>query len=358
MHEYGMRDSAIITGASGFIGSHLACKLLRMGRSVVGIDNFDVFYDRAAKRRNIERIQRAAQPPAAFQFIEADILERDRMCDIFARHRPGSLFHIAALAGVRPSIANPARYASVNINGLINVLDAARDSGTGCRDVVFASSSSVYGNNAKVPFAETDAVDEPISPYAATKRAGELICHSYAHLFGMRIAALRFFTVFGPAQRPDLAIMKFMRLIAAGEEVPMYGDGSTSRDYTYIDDIVHGILAAETAARGFATQPSRTSPAAPASPPAGFFRIYNLGGAHPHTLAEMIDTIARVVGKPAQLKRQPMQPGDVERTWADLTRSRAELGFEPKIAFEDGVRLQWDWLRATMHEPLASAIVE
>jgi UDP-glucuronate 4-epimerase len=276
------------------------------------------------------------------------------------------VFHIAALAGVRPSIADPARYALVNIDGLINVLDAARESG--CRNIVFASSSSVYGNNRKVPFAETDSVDEPISPYAATKRAGELICHAYAHLFGLRIAALRFFTVYGPAQRPDLAISKFMRLIAAGEEVPMFGDGATSRDYTYIDDIVKGVLAAErrccetdeeTERRRdevveerndeVVATPHSVSPSlrlSVSSPTTGFFRIWNLGGSHPHTLSEMIETIARIVGKPAKIKPLPMQPGDVERTWADLTRSRAELGFEPHTSFEDGVREQWTWLRA------------
>lgn len=344
-----MHDSAIITGAAGFIGSHLACTLLKSGRSVVGIDNFDAFYDRRAKLENLERIQKSAGASAKFHLVEADILERDRMREALAKHRPSSVFHIAALAGVRPSIENPARYAAVNIDGLVNVLDAARE--TDCRNVVFASSSSVYGNNWKVPFAETDAVDEPISPYAATKRAGELICHAYAHLFAMRIASLRFFTVFGPAQRPDLAIMKFMRLIAAGEEVPMYGDGSTSRDYTYIDDIIQGIFAAERAIGDRRASFGRTPEIQTASPnpptSAGFHRIWNLGGSHPHTLAEMIDTIARVVGKPAKIKRLPMQPGDVERTWADLTRSASELGFDPKTSFEDGVQKQWEWLRST-----------
>jgi UDP-glucuronate 4-epimerase len=261
---------------------------------------------------------------------------------MFLQHRPASVFHIAALAGVRPSIEDPARYSAVNIDGLINVLDAARESD--CRNVVFASSSSVYGNNMKVPFAETDPVDEPISPYAATKRAGELICHSYAHLFGLRIAALRFFTVFGPSQRPDLAIMKFMRLIAAGEEVPMYGDGSTSRDYTYIDDIIHGVLASEKAISERARK-DEPSPVGSASGSIGAFRIWNLGGSHPHTLAEMIDTIAHVVGKPARIKPLLMQAGDVERTWADLERSKAELGFEPRTSFNDGVRKQWAWLK-------------
>lgn len=319
-----MHDSkAIITGAAGFIGSHLAAALHAQGRSVMGIDNFDSFYARTDKLRNLQRANLDA-------FVEADILDRQRMAAIFAEHRPSSVFHIAALAGVRPSIADPARFASVNIDGLICVLDAAR--AVGCSTVVFASSSSVYGNNAKIPFAETDAVGEPISPYAATKRAGELLCHAYAHLFNMHIAALRFFTVYGPSQRPDLAIMKFMRMIAAGDEVPMFGDGSTSRDYTYIDDIIQGVLASEQAIRNRAATGH------------GAFRIWNLGGSHPHRLDEMIDVIARVVGKPARITRHPMQPGDVNKTWADLTRSRDELGFEPQTRFEDGVRKQWEWM--------------
>ena len=335
-----MHDTAIITGAAGFIGSHLAAALNARGRRVLGIDNFDAFYDRPAKLDNLKRASLS-------EFIEANILDRPRMHEIFSRSKPSSVFHIAALAGVRPSIADPARYASVNVDGLVSVLDAARESG--CRTVMFASSSSVYGNNPKAPFAETDPVDEPISPYAATKRAGELICHAYAHLFGVRIAALRFFTVFGPAQRPDLAIAKFMRLIAAGEDVPVFGDGTTSRDYTYIDDIIQGVLASERVI---------ASPSAPGSaggPADGAYRIWNLGGSHPHTLSEMIDTIARVVGKPARIKRLPMQPGDVERTWADLARSKAELGFAPHTSFEDGVRKQWGWLRTTLRQPASPA---
>jgi UDP-glucuronate 4-epimerase len=335
-----MPETAIVTGGAGFIGSHLGAALLRADRRVVAIDNFDRFYDRGAKVANLRRI--TGQPgasPDAFELVEADIVDRDRMRAIFAQHQPSSAFHIAALAGVRPSIEDPARYARVNLDGLVNVLDAARESG--CRNVVFASSSSVYGNNPKVPFAETDPVDAPISPYAATKRAGELICHTYAHLFGMRIAPLRFFTVFGPAQRPDLAITKFMRLIAAGEEVPMFGDGCTSRDYTYIDDIIAGILASERAI-GEARAGRGSFEVGQAG---GAFRIWNLGGSHPHTLAEMIDVIARTVGKPAKIKRLPMQPGDVERTWADLSRSAAELGYRSTTTFEDGVRRQWEWLR-------------
>jgi UDP-glucuronate 4-epimerase len=225
----------------------------------------------------------------------------------------------------------------VNVNGLMTMLDAART--FDCREVVFASSSSVYGNNAKVPFAEEDRVDEPISPYAATKRAGELICNTYAHLFGMRVASLRFFTVYGPAQRPDLAIGKFMRLIAAGEEIPVFGDGSTSRDYTYIDDIISGVMNAYDFVVG-------KRPADSKDTDAGFARIFNLGNSHPVTLAELIERIARVVGKSPRINRMPMQPGDVERTWADLSRSSAELNYQPRTQLDVGLKAQWDAMKS------------
>jgi UDP-glucuronate 4-epimerase len=318
-----MAEAVLITGAAGFIGSHLSRALLERGERVVGIDNFDGFYDRATKETNL-----ATLSCERFTFIETDILDAARMRELHEEHRPTTVFHIAALAGVRPSIEDPARYATVNIDGLVTMLEAARASD--CRRFIFASSSSVYGNNRKVPFAETDEVAEPISPYAATKRAGELICHTYSHLFGIAIASLRFFTVYGPAQRPDLAISKFMRLIAKGDEVPMFGDGSTCRDYTYIDDIIAGVLAARDRVHESGD---------------GFNRIYNLGGSHPIELREMIERIAEVVGKPATIKPLPMQPGDVDRTYADLTRSRDELAYEPRTSFVDGLRRQWDWLR-------------
>lgn len=324
-------QKVIVTGAAGFIGSHLCTALTKRGVQVFGIDNFDPFYSREIKTANMQRVERAARNDAEnFRLIEADIRHGPAMRAAFEEIGPDAVFHIAALAGITPSVADPARYASTNVDGTINVLEAAR--AVGCRNVVFASSSSVYGNNSKVPFAEDDPVDMPISPYAATKRAGELICHTYAHLFGMRIAALRFFTVYGPAQRPDLAIAKFMRLIAAGEEVPMYGDGSTSRDYTYIDDIIQGVIAAQDLVCRETSQPLR----------AGFFRIFNLGNSHPITLAELIEAVARIVGKPARIKRLPMQPGDVERTWADLTRSHAELRYRPTTCLADGLREQWN----------------
>jgi UDP-glucuronate 4-epimerase len=327
----------LITGAAGFIGSHLARTLRSAGVPVAGVDNFDAFYDRSRKEANLAATARIAGGGAggeagAFSFLEADIRDAATLGAFMAEHRPRLVVHIAALAGVRPSIADPARYASVNVDGLVSVLEAAR--AVDCRAVLFASSSSVYGNNRTVPFAEDHDVSAPISPYAATKRAGELMCHTYSHLFDMAIGALRFFTVFGPAQRPDLAISKFMRLIAAGETVPMFGDGSTSRDYTFVADIVAGILAAA----------GRVQQEAAAG--RSFSRIWNLGGSEPVTLREMIDAIAETVGRPAVIDRQPMQPGDVDRTWADLTRSRAELGFDPRTPFRDGLAAQWAWMQS------------
>lgn len=330
-----MSGRVIVTGAAGFIGSHLTSALLQDGWDVVGIDNFDPFYDRGLKMANVARLQRPG-----FQLIEADIRDRQRMNDTFVAVRPAIVFHLAGMPGVRLSIADPARYVDVNVNGTASILDAARAGA--CRNVVFASSSSVYGNNPKVPFAETDAVDTPISAYAATKRSAELIAHTYAHLFGQSIACLRFFTVYGPAQRPDLAIGSFLRLMAAGEEIPMFGDGSTSRDYTFIDDIIAGVRAAA----------ARVEDAAD-----GFFRIWNLGGSHPVKLAELIARIGEVVGRTPRVRRLPMQPGDVERTYADLTRSRAELGYEPRTALAEGLARQWDWLRRSQDDRLPTVEV-
>ena len=321
-----MAGRFIITGACGFIGSHLAKALIARGSKVVGIDNFDPFYDRKLKLANIADLD-----PNSFQLIDCDIRDSQKMTEIFQSDQIDSVFHIAALAGVRPSIEDPARYASVNIDGLVSVLDAARSAN--CNRIVFASSSSVYGDNKKVPFAETDPVDEPISPYAATKRSGELICHTYSKVFGLSIACLRFFTVFGPAQRPDLAISKFMHLIASDKTIPMFGNGSTSRDYTYIDDIIQGVLAAN--------QYTLSNK----------YRIFNLGGSQPVTLREMIDAVEKVVGKKAKIEQLPMQTGDVQRTYADLTRSKAELGFDPQTTFEEGLQKQWEWMskKASRH---------
>jgi len=309
-----MAQTTLITGAAGFIGSTLSERLIASGGRVVGVDNFCDFYPRPRKQANLAQLRTSD----AFTLVEADIRDRDAMMRTFDEHQPEHVIHIAAMAGVRPSIEQP-----VNLDGTVNLLDAAVH--VGSSKFLFASSSSVYGNNRKVPFSEDDPVDHPISPYAATKRAGELICHTYWHLHKLPIFCLRFFTVFGPRQRPDLAISKFLRLVSAGEPIPFFGDGLSSRDYTYIDDIVDGILAARDRCDRFG--------------------IYNLGGSSPVTLSEMVQTIERVTGKPAELDRKPMQPGDVDRTYADLTRSKADLGYDPKVSLEDGIARQWAWMQ-------------
>lgn len=325
--DLNLPGTAMVTGAAGFIGSHLARSLMQSGARVLGVDNFDRFYSRELKQNNIANFSNDQ-----FTLIEADICDGDAMQRAVLEHQPDVLYHIAALAGVRPSLNEPARFTAVNLDGLVSVLEAARAGGVS--QVLFASSSSVYGNNEKVPFAEDDSVNEPISPYAATKRAGELICHTYCHLYGMSIGALRFFTVYGPRQRPDLAISLFMRRIARGQPIKMFGDGNTSRDYTFIDDIITGVLSASRVI-------SQSKP--------GCFRIWNLGGSSPVSLRELIDAIGSIVGKRPQIERLSMQPGDVERTWADLSRSKAELGYEPQTALIEGLRKQWQWLKPNLH---------
>lgn len=319
-----MHGPLLITGAAGFIGSNLVDSLLADGEQVAGLDNFCDFYDPARKRGNLA----AALRHPGFTLVDVDIRNRQAVLQAMERHRPAAVIHLAAMAGVRPSIDNPALYTAVNIDGTVHLLDAAVRGKVG--KFLFASSSSVYGNNPKVPFAESDNVDHPISPYAATKKAGELLCHTYAHLYKLPIFCLRFFTVFGPRQRPDLAIAKFLALAAAGKPIPVFGDGSTSRDYTFIADIVAGIRAA--LARCGKTEQDR-------------YGIYNLGGNEPISLQQMLAAITQVVGRPLDLQRLPMQPGDVERTWADLSRSTADLGYRPQTRFIDGVRRQWQWMQ-------------
>ncbi len=292
--------------------------MIDLGHSVVGIDNFSDFYSREAKHQNLSARLNGEQN---FELVEADIRDQQAIQGIFAAQHPTAIVHLAAMAGVRPSIEDPALYADVNVNGTVNLLDAAVANGVD--KVVFASSSSVYGNNKKVPFAENDPVDYPISPYAATKRAGELLCHSYWHLHKIPIACLRFFTVFGPRQRPDLAMSKFFRLIDQGKPIELFGDGTTSRDYTYIDDIIEGVCAAfESIDR---------------------FRIYNLGGNRPVTLKDLIAGIEKTMQRQANTVQKPMQPGDVDHTFADLTRSGEELDYQPQTSLLEGLKNQWHW---------------
>jgi len=293
--------TVLITGAAGFIGSHLCERLLDEGLSVVGVDNFDDFYDPQIKRDNISDCLKNKN----FQLIEADI--RDRATMDKAVGNVEIIVHLAARAGVRPSIAEPLLYSDVNINGTMVLLEAANKHKVG--KFIFASSSSVYGNNEKVPFSEDDNVDFPISPYAATKKACELICHTYHHLYGIDLTCLRFFTVYGPRQRPDLAIHKFSKLIEQDKPIPVYGDGSMMRDFTYIDDIIEGIIAAMNKCEGF--------------------NIYNLGESQPISVNDLIGEIEKALGKKAAREYIPLQPGDVNRTFADITKAARELGFHP-----------------------------
>jgi len=303
----------LVTGAAGFIGSHVAERLVARGDDVVGLDNFDDFYARPIKEANLAGLRGAPR----FRLVEGDV--RDGALAGRLLDAETVIVHLAARAGVRPSLEDPARYASVNIEGTAVLLEAARRAGA--RRFVFGSSSSVYGDAAPVPFAEDWPALQPISPYAATKRAGELLCATFAQLYGLRIMALRFFTVYGPRQRPDLAIHKFTRLIAEGRPVPFYGDGSSERDYTYIDDIVGGVTAAVgwTAAGGPGVE------------------IVNLGESRTTTLSALVALIARAVGREARLERLPEQPGDVRRTCADVRKAARLLGYRPVTTVEDGI---------------------
>lgn len=337
-------STIIVTGAAGFIGAAVARALLLRGARVVGIDNFEPYYARAIKDENVALAAASAKTAGQWALVERDITDESAMRELLARERPEGMIHLAGKAGVRPSLADPVGYMRTNVLGSQVLMAAA--AAAGCGRVVLASSSSVYGNASRVPFSESDTATEPISPYAASKRGMELAAHTHAHLTGMPTACLRFFTVYGPRQRPDLAISLFMHKIARGEPITMFGDGSMSRDFTYIDDIVSGVLAAydrigASAAAAAATAAPMGTAAASAPP----FRIWNLGNSHPVMLRDMIATIGRVVGKEPRIEHKPMQPGDVDRTFADLTRSRAELGYEPRMGFEEGVGRQWEWMR-------------
>ena len=314
-----MPGTVLVTGAAGFIGSHLSEALLARGDRVVGLDNFNDFYDPAVKRGNLA----ALLPQAGFALVEGDIRDSAAVARVFAEHRPTSVVHLAAMAGVRPSLLDPALYHDVNCTGTAVMLQAARQAGVG--RFVFGSSSSVYGGNPKVPFHEDDDVGRPVSPYAATKRANELTCFTFHHLYGMDIACLRFFTVYAPRQRPEMAIHKFVRLTAAGQPLPLFGDGRSERDYTYIDDILDGVLKAHDRSRGF--------------------RIYNLGESRTVSLRELVAAIGRALGAEPRVDWQPVQPGDVPRTFADITRARTELGYDPRVDLDEGLRRFVAWFR-------------
>src|SRR5688500_2947394 len=316
--------NVLITGGAGFIGSHLCARLLAEGGwRVQVVDDFNDFYDPALKRRNVAPYLGRGD----FRLHEADIRDRAALERVFEAADFDAIVHLAARAGVRPSLSEPVLYAETNINGTLNLLELAREGGV--RQFVFGSSSSVYGENEKVPFAEDDPVARPISPYAATKAAGELLCHTYSHLFGVRCVALRFFTVYGARQRPDRAIHKFARLISKGEPIPVFGDGTTRRDYTYVDDIIAGVRAA---------MDYEGSP----------YEVFNLGESRTVELRELISLIERELGRKAVIDRQPPQPGDVPQTFADVSKARQLLGYNPVTQIEEGLRKFVAWFRGNL----------
>jgi UDP-glucuronate 4-epimerase len=307
----------LVTGGAGFIGSHLSERLLREGHRVIVLDNFDDFYDPRRKRKNLEPV---IQNPR-FRLCEGDLRDEAFLDKVFRGAGIEVVAHLAARAGVRPSIQYPALYTEVNIRGTFNLLEACRHHKVG--RMVFASSSSVYGNNPKVPFAETDNVDNPISPYAATKKAGELICYTYHHLYGLDIACLRYFTVYGPRQRPEMAIHQFTRLIHQGKQISLFGDGSSRRDYTYVEDAVEGTVKALSRESGY--------------------EIFNIGESQTTTLAELVQMIEERLGKKAVIEYLPAQPGDVERTFADIHRAKEKLGYLPQTDMRTGIKKFVEW---------------
>jgi len=319
-------DRVLVTGAAGFIGSHTAEALLRRGTPVVGMDNFDPYYDVAIKRRNIQEIETTAeQAGASFAMAEGDICNHDLIEQLLAQHNVQAVIHLAAKAGVRPSLEDPVGYARTNIQGTINLLEAAR--AAKIARFIFGSSSSVYGDAAQVPFSEDQPVAMPISPYGASKVAGEAYCYAYHSLYDLPVVCLRFFTVYGPRQRPDLAINKFVRLLSADKPIPKYGDGTSRRDYTYIADIVRGILTALDSDIQW--------------------DIINLGSDNPIALNQLIAAIEEVLGKPATIDQLPPQPGDMRQTHADITRARRLLNWQPQVLLHEGLRQFVAWWQRT-----------
>ena len=307
----------LVTGGAGFIGSHLSETLLRQGQEVICLDNFNDYYDPVIKRHSISW----SQGQSNYTLIEGDILDLDLLRQIFADYKFDIVVHLAARAGVRPSILAPLLYQQVNVEGTTNLLEMAKEFRT--QKFIFGSSSSVYGENEKVPFSEKDPVDHPISPYASSKKACELICYTYHHLYGIPITCLRFFTVYGPRQRPDMAIHKFTQAIKIGEQITMYGDGSSRRDYTYVTDIVEGICKSIDYCSDY--------------------QIYNLGESKTIQLRELIQLIAKCLGQEPKIQKLAMQPGDVPITFADITKAKKEISYHPKVDIEQGIAKFVDW---------------
>ena len=328
----------LVTGAAGFIGSTLALRLLARGDRVVGIDNLNDYYDVSLKEARLARLR--AHP--GFEFEKIDIAEREAMARLFASQRFDAVMHLAAQAGVRYSIENPGAYVDANLVGFANVIEGARRAEVG--HFVFASSSSVYGANAKLPFAEDDNIDHPVSLYAATKKANELIAHSYAHLYRLPCTGLRFFTVYGPWGRPDMALFKFTRGILAGEAIPVFNRGEMVRDFTYVDDIVEGVIRvidqpAQPDPTWSALAPRPSSSNAP-------YRIYNIGNSQPVKLMRYIEVLEQCLGRKAKLDLLPLQAGDVPETIADVSRLEAAVGFKPSTPVETGIGRFVDWYRS------------
>lgn len=317
--------SILVTGGAGFIGSHLVDRLLAENEwRVTVVDDFNDFYSPAIKRRNVL----PQQHHSCYKLFTADIRQKAALEHIFKEQKFDCIVHLAARAGVRPSLSEPLLYVETNINGTMNLLELAREHGV--RQFVFGSSSSVYGVNEKVPFSETDPIFNPISPYAATKAAGELLCHTYSHLYGLRCVCLRFFTVYGARQRPDLAIHKFAQLISKGNPIPVFGDGTTRRDYTYIDDIIAGVRAAIDYVGDYEKSD---------------YEVINLGESRTVELRELIALLERELDLQAVIERQPLQPGDVPQTFADINRARRLLNYNPQTQIENGIHLFVEWFR-------------
>ena len=310
----------LVTGGAGFIGSHVCEQLLRDGHRVWAFDDLNDFYDPRTKRRNLGEIEAPGKP---FEFVQGDVVDAAGLRALCSSVKFDQVIHLAARAGVRPSLEQPALYQRVNVEGTVNVLEAARMSGV--KKIILASSSSVYGVNAKVPFSESDPIFSAVSPYAASKLACEALGHTWHHVYKMDVAMLRFFTVYGPRQRPDLAIHKFTRLIDEGRPIPVFGDGSTARDHTHITDILQGIMACTQREFGF--------------------EIFNLGESRTVKLCDLISLIEKALGKKAIVDRQPLQPGDVPITYADISKARAKLGYNPRVKVEEGIHLFVDWFR-------------
>lgn len=310
----------LITGGAGFIAFHTASALLKSNAEVHLLDNFNDFYNPEIKRRNVADLQLMGTVPLHI----VDIRDFDKLKQVFEEVRPDTIVHLAAMAGVRPSLENPELYSSVNVAGTVHLLELAKEFKTPC--FIFGSSSSVYGGSTRVPFTEEDPVDRPVSPYAATKRAGELLCHTYSHNYSMNITCLRFFTVYGPRQRPEMAIHKFSQLMVEGKEVPIFGKGDSRRDYTYVEDIVAGILAA-----------IKLNPR---------FEIINLGESQTITLMGMVKELQDALGTKAELRFLPFQRGDMEITYADISHARQILGYDPQKPFKEGIKLFADWFLA------------